>query len=108
MTALDVYDHGIPAESRFGYAQAIRSGDLVHVSGQQRDAQPLPRRPTARRLPAGGGEAAGQTRYEGKGGEEPEAALDARGAHLHSIGIKRNTPFNRVILPSETAKSHTE
>ncbi|GGW94886.1 RidA family protein [Streptomyces lomondensis] len=34
MTTLDVYDHGIPAESHFGYAQAIRSGDLIHVSGQ--------------------------------------------------------------------------
>ncbi|MFI7137067.1 RidA family protein [Streptomyces massasporeus] len=34
MTTLDVYDHGIPAEGHFGYAQAIRSGDLVHVSGQ--------------------------------------------------------------------------
>ncbi|MEU9335024.1 Rid family hydrolase [Streptomyces sp. NPDC048290] len=30
----DVHRHGIPAESAFGYAQAIRSGDLVHVSGQ--------------------------------------------------------------------------
>ncbi|MDQ0752630.1 2-iminobutanoate/2-iminopropanoate deaminase [Streptomyces africanus] len=34
MTAIDVYDHAIPAESHFGYAQAIRSGDLIHVSGQ--------------------------------------------------------------------------
>ncbi|MER6710551.1 MULTISPECIES: RidA family protein [unclassified Streptomyces] len=34
MTTLDVYDHGIPAESHFGYAQAIRSGELIHVSGQ--------------------------------------------------------------------------
>ncbi|MFD5742801.1 Rid family hydrolase [Streptomyces massasporeus] len=34
MTTLDVYDHGIPAEKHFGYTQAIRSGDLVHVSGQ--------------------------------------------------------------------------
>jgi enamine deaminase RidA (YjgF/YER057c/UK114 family) len=34
MTTLDVYDHGIPAENHFGYAQAIRSGDLIHVSGQ--------------------------------------------------------------------------
>ncbi|MFI7014513.1 RidA family protein [Streptomyces sp. NPDC050164] len=34
MTASDVYDHAIPAESHFGYAQAIRSGDLIHVSGQ--------------------------------------------------------------------------
>ncbi|MEU6914136.1 RidA family protein [Streptomyces olindensis] len=34
MTTLDVYDHGVPAEGRFGYAQAIRSGDLIHVSGQ--------------------------------------------------------------------------
>jgi enamine deaminase RidA (YjgF/YER057c/UK114 family) len=30
----DVYTYGVPAESDFGYAQAIRSGDLIHVSGQ--------------------------------------------------------------------------
>lgn len=34
MTTVDVYHHDIPAESDFGYAQAIRSGDLIHVSGQ--------------------------------------------------------------------------
>ncbi|MGI5429837.1 RidA family protein [Streptomyces sp. CA-179760] len=34
MTTPDVYDHAIPAETHFGYAQAIRSGDLIHVSGQ--------------------------------------------------------------------------
>ncbi|MCX2922341.1 RidA family protein [Streptomyces sp. NEAU-W12] len=34
MTTTDVFHHGIPAESDFGYAQAIRSGDLIHVSGQ--------------------------------------------------------------------------
>ncbi|GAA2384006.1 Rid family hydrolase [Streptomyces coeruleofuscus] len=34
MTTIDVYDHAIPAEAHFGYAQAIRSGDLIHVSGQ--------------------------------------------------------------------------
>ncbi|QWB21967.1 MULTISPECIES: RidA family protein [Streptomyces] len=34
MTTPDVYDHAIPAETYFGYAQAIRSGDLIHVSGQ--------------------------------------------------------------------------
>ncbi|MDG9708844.1 RidA family protein [Streptomyces sp. DH10] len=34
MTTIDVYDHAIPAENYFGYAQAIRSGDLIHVSGQ--------------------------------------------------------------------------
>ncbi|MCT9139200.1 RidA family protein [Streptomyces violarus] len=34
MTTPDVYDHGIPAEPHFGYTQAIRSGDLIHVSGQ--------------------------------------------------------------------------
>ncbi|MFJ6307843.1 RidA family protein [Streptomyces althioticus] len=34
MTTSDVFSYGIPAESDFGYAQAIRSGDLVHVSGQ--------------------------------------------------------------------------
>ncbi|MEV5358099.1 RidA family protein [Streptomyces sp. NPDC093516] len=34
MTTLDLYDHGIPAERHFGYTQAIRSGELIHVSGQ--------------------------------------------------------------------------
>ncbi|WOT32999.1 RidA family protein [Streptomyces coeruleorubidus] len=34
MNAIDVYNHAIPAESHFGYSQAIRSGDLIHVSGQ--------------------------------------------------------------------------
>ena len=34
MTTPDVLSYGIPAESDFGYAQAIGSGELVHVSGQ--------------------------------------------------------------------------
>ncbi|MGW5134482.1 RidA family protein [Streptomyces sp. NPDC004135] len=34
MSTLDLYDHGIPAEKHFGYTQAIRSGELIHVSGQ--------------------------------------------------------------------------
>ncbi|MEU5582472.1 RidA family protein [Streptomyces huasconensis] len=34
MATIDVFQHGIPAESDFGYAQAIRSGELIHVSGQ--------------------------------------------------------------------------
>ncbi|MFJ8229119.1 RidA family protein [Streptomyces sp. NPDC094448] len=34
MTALDSFQLGIPAESDFGYSQAIRSGTLIHVSGQ--------------------------------------------------------------------------
>ncbi|MFD7656050.1 RidA family protein [Actinosynnema sp. NPDC059797] len=34
MAASDVFTYGIPAEAEFGYAQAIRSGGLVHVSGQ--------------------------------------------------------------------------
>ncbi|CAL9392125.1 hypothetical protein C1708_26055 [Streptomyces sp. DH-12] len=34
MATSDVFSYGIPAESDFGYAQAIRSGDLIHVSGQ--------------------------------------------------------------------------
>jgi enamine deaminase RidA (YjgF/YER057c/UK114 family) len=29
-----VFAYGIPAERDFGYAQAIRSGELIHVSGQ--------------------------------------------------------------------------
>ncbi|MER7794832.1 RidA family protein [Streptomyces sp. NPDC097640] len=34
MTTIDVYNHNVPAESEFGYSQAIKSGDLIHVSGQ--------------------------------------------------------------------------
>ncbi|MBC9728158.1 RidA family protein [Streptomyces sp. TRM68367] len=34
MTTIDVFHHHVPAESDFGYSQAIRSGDLIHVSGQ--------------------------------------------------------------------------
>lgn len=34
MATIDVFHHNVPAESDFGYSQAIKSGDLVHVSGQ--------------------------------------------------------------------------
>ncbi|MGW1679891.1 RidA family protein [Saccharopolyspora sp. NPDC002376] len=34
MTTIDAFNHGVPAESDFGYSQAIRSGDLIHISGQ--------------------------------------------------------------------------
>ncbi|WP_432011155.1 RidA family protein [Streptomyces cucumeris] len=34
MATLDVFHHNVPAESDFGYSQAIRSGELIHVSGQ--------------------------------------------------------------------------
>ncbi|MGW7616115.1 RidA family protein [Streptomyces antimycoticus] len=34
MTTIDVFNHNVPAESDFGYSQAIKSGDLIHVSGQ--------------------------------------------------------------------------
>ncbi|MFE7114582.1 RidA family protein [Streptomyces sp. NPDC057654] len=34
MTTIDTFNHGMPAESDFGYSQAIKSGDLIHVSGQ--------------------------------------------------------------------------
>lgn len=34
MATIDVFQHNVPAESDFGYAQAIKSGDLIHVSGQ--------------------------------------------------------------------------
>ncbi|MFK4067168.1 RidA family protein [Streptomyces sp. NPDC029674] len=34
MATSDVFNHNVPAESDFGYAQAIRSGELIHVSGQ--------------------------------------------------------------------------
>ncbi|MFD7504030.1 RidA family protein [Streptomyces sp. NPDC059850] len=34
MTTIDVFNHNVPAESDFGYSQAIKSGELIHVSGQ--------------------------------------------------------------------------
>ncbi|MFE2449812.1 RidA family protein [Streptomyces sp. NPDC021218] len=34
MATNDVFNHNVPAESDFGYSQAIKSGDLIHVSGQ--------------------------------------------------------------------------
>ncbi|MFE9817794.1 RidA family protein [Streptomyces sp. NPDC005773] len=34
MATIDVFSYDVPAESDFGYSQAIRSGELVHVSGQ--------------------------------------------------------------------------
>ncbi|MEV0265405.1 RidA family protein [Streptomyces sp. NPDC050617] len=34
MATIDVFNHDMPAESDFGYSQAIKSGDLIHVSGQ--------------------------------------------------------------------------
>jgi enamine deaminase RidA (YjgF/YER057c/UK114 family) len=34
VSTIDVFNHDIPAEPQFGYAQAIKSGDLIHVSGQ--------------------------------------------------------------------------
>ncbi|MFE7314000.1 MULTISPECIES: RidA family protein [unclassified Streptomyces] len=34
MTVIDVFNHNVRAESDFGYSQAIKSGDLIHVSGQ--------------------------------------------------------------------------
>ncbi len=34
MTTIDAFHYDVQAESDFGYAQAIRSGDLIHVSGQ--------------------------------------------------------------------------
>ncbi|WP_421107093.1 RidA family protein [Streptomyces sp. NEAU-S77] len=34
MTTIDVFNHNVPAEDDFGYSQAIKSGDLIHVSGQ--------------------------------------------------------------------------
>ncbi|CAL9676091.1 hypothetical protein GCM10010266_70170 [Streptomyces griseomycini] len=34
MATIDVFHHDVPAESDFGYSQAIRSGELIHVSGQ--------------------------------------------------------------------------
>ncbi|MDW6065934.1 RidA family protein [Streptomyces sp. FXJ1.4098] len=34
MATIDVFNHNVPAESDFGYSQAIKSGDLIHISGQ--------------------------------------------------------------------------
>ncbi|MFJ5592818.1 RidA family protein [Streptomyces noursei] len=34
MTIIDVFNHNVPAENVFGYSQAIKSGELIHVSGQ--------------------------------------------------------------------------
>ncbi|AKZ53274.1 putative translation initiation inhibitor [Streptomyces ambofaciens ATCC 23877] len=34
MTTMDVFNYNVPAESDFGYSQAIKSGELIHVSGQ--------------------------------------------------------------------------
>ncbi|WP_443049022.1 RidA family protein [Streptomyces sp. M92] len=31
---MNVFNHRVPAESEFGYTQAIKSRDLIHVSGQ--------------------------------------------------------------------------
>jgi len=34
LATIDVFNHNVPAESDFGYSQAIKSGELIHVSGQ--------------------------------------------------------------------------
>ncbi|TLS47114.1 RidA family protein [Streptomyces montanus] len=34
MATIEVFNHNVPAESDFGYSQAIKSGELIHVSGQ--------------------------------------------------------------------------
>ncbi|AUH44559.1 Rid family hydrolase [Streptomyces sp. CMB-StM0423] len=34
MATTDAFSHGVAPENDFGYAQAIRSGELIHVSGQ--------------------------------------------------------------------------
>ncbi|WP_066946293.1 RidA family protein [Streptomyces lushanensis] len=34
MATIDVFNYNVPAESDFGYSQAIKSGELIHVSGQ--------------------------------------------------------------------------
>ncbi|MGA6157145.1 RidA family protein [Stenotrophomonas sp. NPDC087984] len=34
MATNDAFNHNVPTESDFGYSQAIKSGDLIHVSGQ--------------------------------------------------------------------------
>lgn len=34
MATTDVFNYNVPSESDFGYSQAIKSGELIHVSGQ--------------------------------------------------------------------------
>ncbi|WP_394298672.1 RidA family protein [Streptomyces rimosus] len=34
VTSIDPFHHDVPAERDFGYAQAVKSGELIHVSGQ--------------------------------------------------------------------------
>ncbi|MFD3505186.1 RidA family protein [Streptomyces sp. NPDC058676] len=34
MAIINVFNHNVPAESDFGYSQAIKSGELIHISGQ--------------------------------------------------------------------------
>lgn len=34
MATIDVFSYDVPAESDFGYSQAIKSGELIHASGQ--------------------------------------------------------------------------
>ncbi|WP_432867441.1 Rid family hydrolase [Microbispora rosea] len=34
MSTIDYFNHNMSVESSFGYSQAVRSDDLVHVSGQ--------------------------------------------------------------------------
>lgn len=34
MATIDAFNYNVPVESSFGYSQAIKSGELIHVSGQ--------------------------------------------------------------------------
>ncbi|MEV4009882.1 RidA family protein [Nonomuraea angiospora] len=34
MTAIDSYSHGVSGEREFGFAQAIKAGETIYVSGQ--------------------------------------------------------------------------
>ncbi|MDQ0745885.1 enamine deaminase RidA (YjgF/YER057c/UK114 family) [Streptomyces africanus] len=34
MTAIDFYSHDVSGEKEFGFAQAIKVGDTIYVSGQ--------------------------------------------------------------------------
>ncbi|MFJ2200384.1 RidA family protein [Streptomyces violaceusniger] len=34
MTAIDSYSHNVSGEDEFGFAQAIKAGETIHVSGQ--------------------------------------------------------------------------
>ncbi|MFF9804282.1 RidA family protein [Streptomyces coeruleorubidus] len=87
MTTIDAYDHAIPAETHFGYAQAIRSGDLIHVSGQ--------------------------LSFDGAGGFRPEddvtAQLEGTHANIDKVlahyGVTRNQIVSQTLYVVDLVKN---